>query len=620
METNFKDLKNIYNYLEANAIDYSSSDQIGSIFQKLRDLKLEEDKKEEAFKAQWETDFFNFGIHQGSLEPLFGAADKDGNEFTYPNLENFTEEQYEYLIERLNETKNPFIQARYSIILWHSPKKHGKYAKIAVDSLFELVKLYEEKDKTEPGEHWGYKAFEFIENAYYIGFNAKYRINDIKLEIMRLIKGFNHKSGSSLVLRLRLIELMLEEKKVFTKNDFHGFQKVCWELSSDLISKKDFHGAIMILKIGERVDNKTGIKTYIWRKRIAKAYESLMEDASQKENLASIDFCLSAINNYKKINDKAKITELKEKYENLNQNIELGQFSVTLKNYNKHLKEMEEFADNLTDKDSEVLIEFLMSGYTFLLPKFEKMEEIANDISKNSPLLAMCSKINLDSRGHPSKHYTSEEEREYHQIIQNYKLFIEVSKPFLYSFFTNAIYKKKLSPQIILEYFRDKTWLGTVYENKVYNKTVKHDWIALLAPSIFEYFRQIEIFFLNPINNSCNFTLCTDSLVLKLEGIIRDFCALNGIKTFEIFSKKEKSIVQEKSLNKLLNEEKLEEILGKDDLLFLKILLVEQSGYNLRNEVAHSLLSSNNYDFSKIHLLLLALFRLAKYVNNDKSP
>lgn len=620
MKNDFKELNNVYTHIEANAIDYNFSNQIGSIFQKLRDLKLEEDIKEEAFKAQWETDFFNFGIHKGALEPLFGAADDDGNEFTYPNLENFTEEQYEYLIERLKKTKNPLIQSRYSIILWHSPKKHGQYAKITVDSLLKLAKQYEKKDKIEPHEHWGYKAFQSIENAYYIGLNAKYRINDIKLEVIRLIKGFNHKSGSSLVLRLRLIELMLEGKKNFSKNDFHGFQKVCWELSSDLISKKDFHGVIMILKLGEKVDNKTENKTYIWRKRIAEAYESLMEDASQKENLASIDFCLSAINNYQKINGKEKIKELKEKYENLNQNIELGKFSVPLKNYNKHLNEMEEFADDLTDKDSEVLIEFLMLGYKFLLPKFEEMENMANNINKNTPLLAMCSKVVLDPRGHPSKHYTSEEDKKYHQIIQNYKLFIEVSKPFLYSFFTNAIYKKKLSPQIILEYLRAKTWLGTVYENKVYNETVQHDWIALLAPSIFEYFRQIEIFFLNPVNNISNFTLCTDSLVLKLEGIIRDFCALNSIKTFEVISRKEKTTVQEKSLNKLLNEKKLEEILGKNDLLFLKILLVEQSGYNLRNEVAHSLLSSNNYDFGKIHLLLLALFRLAKYVINDKSP
>ncbi len=615
----FKDLNSIYTYIEANAIDFKFSNQIADIFKNFRDVKLKEDKKKEAYKAQWELDFFSFGIHKGKLGPLFTTADKEGNEISYPNLENFNEDTYEYLSERLDNSKNPLIKAHYSIILWFSPKKHGKYAKIAVDSLLELVKLYENKDKKEPNEQWGYKLFQSIENAYYIGLNAKYRINDVKLEIIRLIKSFNSKSKSSFVLKLRLIELMLDEKKNFVKDDFSGFQKVCWEISNDLISKENLHGTIMILEIGEKVDNKTGIKTYNWRKRIAKSYESLMEHAIKKENMASIDFCLLSLENYQKINDKNKIKELEEKYEKLNQDIELNKISVPLGDYDKHLKEMAEYSDELTENDSLVLIEVLMGGYNFLLPKFENIEELTDNIIKSFPLMAMCSKVDLDPRGHPAKHYTSEEDKKYHEIIRHYLMFVEMaSKPFIQSFFINAIHKKKLSPQIILNFLREETWLGRIYENRIYNKTVKHDWIALLAPSIYDYFRQMEIFFLNPVN-SPNFTLCTDSLVLKLEGIIRDFCGLNGIKTFETFSKDGKNHVKEKSINKLLNEEKLEEILGKDDLLFLKILLIEQGGYNLRNEIAHSLLSTKNYGIDNMHLLLLALFRLAKYTIKEEN-
>ena len=614
----FKDLNSIYTYIEVNAINYKFSNQIADIFKNFRDLKLKEDKKEEAYRAQWELDFFSFGIHKGKLGPLFTAVDKEGNEISYPNLENFNDDTYEYLSERLDNSKNPLIKARYSIILWFSPKKHGKYAKIVVDSLLDLVKLYEDKDKMEPDEHWGYKSFQSVENAYYIGLNAKYRIKDVKSEIIRLIKSFNPKSKSSFVLKLRLIELMLDEKKNFVKDDFSGFQKVCWEISTDLISKENLHGTIMILEIGEKVDNKTGLKTYIWRKHIAKSYESLMEQAIKKENMASIDFCLLSLENYQKIKDNNKIKELEEKYENLNQDIELNKISVPLGDYDKHLKEMAEYSDELTENDSLVLIEVLMGGYNFLLPKFENIEELTDNIIKSFPLMAMCSIVDLDPRGHPAKHYISEEDKKYHEIIRHYLMFVEMaSKPFIQSFFINAIHKKKLSPKIILKFLREKTWLGRIYENKIYNKTVKHDWIALLAPSIYDYFRQMEIFFLNPIN-SPNFILCTDSLVLKLEGIIRDFCSLNGIKTFETFSKDGKNNVKEKSLNKLLNEEKLEEILGKDDLLFLKILLIEQGGYNLRNEIAHSLLSTKNYGIDNMHLLLLALFRLAKYTINEK--
>ncbi len=619
MKNDFKDLKSIYTHIEANTINYKSSNQIGTIFQKLRDLKLKEGQKDEASMAQLELDFFSFGIRKGLLEPLISAPDKEGNEYTYPNLKNFTEEQYKYLTERLNASENAFIKTRYAIILWNSPKKHGEYAQIAVNSLLELAKLYEKKDKEEPNEQWDYKYFESIENAYYIGLNAKYRMEDIKLKIIGLVKSFNPKSRSSFALKLRFIELMLEENKIFVKDDFAGFQKICWEISSIQLSKKDFHGAIMILDIGEKVDNKTGMQTYIWRKRIAKSYEALMENAIKNEDFLSIIFCLSALENYKKINDYDKIKELEEKYDDLNTEIELNKVSVPIDDYDKYLKEMGKYADEITDEDSAALIEFLMGGYLFLLPKFNDIEEISDNIIQSFPLMAMCSKVDLDPRGHPAKHYTSEKDKKYHQIIQHYKFFIETtSKPFLYLFFTNAIYKKKLNPQIVLKFLRNETWLGTTIKNKIYNKNVKHDWIALIAPAIYEYFRQIE-FFLDPVNNTYNFTLCTDSLVLKLEGIIRDFCALNGVATFESFSNKDKTTAQEKSLNKLLNDDKLEEILGKDDLIFFKILLIEQGGYNIRNDIAHSLLSTNNYEIGQIHLLLLALFRLSKYTLNKEN-
>lgn len=616
----FKDLNGIYTYIEANAINYKFSNQIGDIFKNFRDLILKENKKEESSKAQWELDFFSFGIHKGELGPLFTAADKEGKEIKYPDLENFNDAKYEYLIERLDNSKNPLIKSRYSIILWFSPKKHGKYAKIAVDSLLELVKLYEDKDKIEPGEHWGYKAFQSIENAYYIGLNAKYGINYIKLEILRLIKIFNPKSSSSFVLKLNLMELMLKDKKNFIKDDFLGFQKVCWEISSDLISRDNLHGSITILEMGGKIDAKTGLKTYIWRKRIAKCYEALMENAINNENFAAFHFCLSAIENYKKIKDDDKIKELEEQYAEMNETFKMGKVEFELEDLNKHLSELEELAENMSENNSLEIIDFLMNGNKVLLPNFEHLDELTDGIIESFPLLAMCSKVDLDPRGHPAEHYVSDDEKKYHEIIRHYKLFIRfISQPFLFNFLVSVIKKEKLSASIILDFLRNESWLGRILVHEIYGTEVKHDWVGLLAPSIYEYFRQMEFYLNNPLKNIPNYILCMDSLVLKLEGIIRDFCSLNGITTFKTFSKKGKPVVQEKPLNKLLDEEKLEEILGKDDLLFFKVLLIEQGGYNLRNEIAHSLISSQNYEIGNMHLLLLAVFRLAKYKIEEKN-
>ena len=69
---------------------------------------------------------------------------------------------------------------------------------------------------------------------------------------------------------------------------------------------------------------------------------------------------------------------------------------------------------------------------------------------------------------------------------------------------------------------------------------------------------------------------------------------------------------EEKSLNQLLEEEKLKEMIGENDLFFLKFVLIDQ-GFNLRNKIAHSLMHPSEYNKTNANLLILALFRLLKY-------
>ena len=99
---NFTDLKPIYDHLEKNAADYKYSHQIARLFRELRDLKMKENDKDEAEKAQWEVDLFNFMIEDGKLNPMMTKTNDKGEVIEYPDLKRFDEETYEYLIERLD--------------------------------------------------------------------------------------------------------------------------------------------------------------------------------------------------------------------------------------------------------------------------------------------------------------------------------------------------------------------------------------------------------------------------------------------------------------------------------------------------------------------------------------
>ena len=94
-------------------------------------------------------------------------------------------------------------------------------------------------------------------------------------------------------------------------------------------------------------------------------------------------------------------------------------------------------------------------------------------------------------------------------------------------------------------------------------------------------------------------------LVPQVENSIRYLLANMGV----IVSKFDKEGIQDvKSLNDLLEEPKLVEMLGKDSVLDLQILLIDRLGHNLRNVVAHGLVSTNEcYSLTVVYFWAVAL-------------
>src|SRR3989304_8564730 len=106
---NFNDLESLYKHLEEKALDYKYPHQIGNLFQKLRDIKHEENKTEEAEKTQWEIDFFRFLQEKGEIKSEFTWTDDKGEIVEYPSLNRFEDRTYEYLVGRLDSTLSPLL-------------------------------------------------------------------------------------------------------------------------------------------------------------------------------------------------------------------------------------------------------------------------------------------------------------------------------------------------------------------------------------------------------------------------------------------------------------------------------------------------------------------------------
>jgi len=605
---NFSDLESLYSCLEKKAIDHEFSFQTGELFQKLRDLKHRQNNPAEAEIAQWEVDFFNFSPVDGKLNPRFTKTNDKGDVIEYPSWERFDDRTYEYLVGRLDRTSNPLLRARYSHILWSSPKKRARYARIAVESYLKLVKIYEAKDKAEPRKHFGLNVLEAVKNAYAIAYTVKHKLDRVKSEMRRLIRNFNFESSCSFVLRANLIELMLKDKKRFSPKDFLGFRHICWKISGTL-TDSNIHAAIKMLELGERIDWKLGKKTNEWRKRIAESYEALAEIG----DLPALTFCQLALENYKKIKDKRKVKELEEKYSKLKDKIKLKELKTEI-DMTEQIGKFRKIARRVVQNEPVEIVKFLMLEKK-LLPQYRDVEKFAEELGKQFVMQRLIPIEILDESGHPAEHFSDEDEKKYYGILHQYDLELRlVRMPLINEIFFAAIRENKLSTKVLLEFFKEHSWFGKNIPKKLSsNEIIHYNWLSLIAPALNEYFVQMRHYFLNPTNYP-NLVICIDSMTLKIEGLLRDICRFGGVTTFYMIKdRKGRNIVREKDIHALLHEEPVKGLFDEDDLLFFRFLLVEKAGFNLRHKIAHSLMLFQEYGVNYMHLLILALLRLGKY-------
>ena len=604
--TDFNNLESLYKYIENRAFTNQDRHQIRTLFVKFRNTKYQEDNSEEAEKAQWEIDCLSFVLEEGEIGPEWTQYE-NGQVFELPNLDLFDETTYEYLILRLDATNHPKLKTRYAHILWCSPKKHKKFAKIAIDSYLKLISIYEQR-YDEDDHSWNQEILEAIINAYSIACQINDNVEEIKLELRKFVQKF---SVSAIFAARNLIQFMLEPKKGFVKEDFDGLEDVCWQIAEYPTGDKQI--AIDFLMLGEIIDRKLNKKSYPWNQRIAQHYETLMELFEKAPHVA-VNHCMKAIENYKRIRDETKVNELEQRYSELKGSMIFGTFEKEI-DLTETLKEYREAAKKLVkNESSEDIIQYLILGKD-LLPTYNEIDKSMQEQIKESPLFYNLQKVILDQSVNTAQYFTSEAEKQDFSIFNGYKLQLELANiHFIRAVFCEAILENKLTFDILIDFIKKYCWYGKNLSKQLPNdQTFTYNWLNLIAPALNEYFRQMDFFFADPIRNFPNLVLSIDSLTLKIEGIFRDLCQLSGIAVSHHKNKLGRNTAQEKDIDALLREDTIKELVDEDDMLFFKFLLIKKGGYNLRHKIAHSLMSFQEYNCDYMHLVILALLRLGKY-------
>jgi len=614
-----KQIKEILKDIDTIAEKSKYLHEVANEYQKARDLYFKELKdKKNAQKMQWIIDVLNSVISDNILKEMMSGTTKDGKPWKYPDISTFTKNGFKEIEKALRITKSIVLKARYADFLWLT-KRDYKKARIAVDSYLTLIKKYEKKDKKNPNNHYGLDVLISFKRAFQISTSIKFKQSDIRKELERLIFNFNPSSTSKSKLTIDLIEIVIDNKKDFSdKNFWKKIITICKERYKSLQNSGNFYFARDYLDKGKKIEitilNK---RTTKWDKLIAKSYLREADKHRAQKSFAELHFLVKAIEEYQKFKDHKKVEQLKKRYKKASKDVQFNEIRTEL-DLSKIVNNAKKQANKLSKVPAEEIFKYLIVSPN-LFPRFDDVEKNVNKNAKKFVFQSLAGRSIFDQNMNLIRKYSSDEERHFAAVLQQFNISLVVYRVYSEIIMEKLIEQNILTWTNIKSFLKKYSWYKKIYElknkeGKVLLRTQK--WINLIEPGIKLYLVSSKRYLRNKKKRFpySDIILASDSLVMKIEGLIREIFQILGKPTFVIKEEKGgKSITMEKDLNAFLVDDFSKQIFSKDLILLMRFLLTEPSGRNLRNNIGHCLIQKEHYNLLNLHLLFLIILRLGNY-------
>ncbi|HDH1969710.1 TPA: DUF4209 domain-containing protein [Staphylococcus aureus] len=564
-------------------------------FKKIRDWAKNENLKNEAKLAQYEIEIFSLCeknpiLSKNKSEKRFVATISfdDGRE--WPDIQKFTNDQIKYYEQRLNETNNLFLKVRYSDFLFeHGNKKITKtkyeISKCLLSCLVEILTYYSDdfnytsvlarlvevsllmgdREKLE-------KAIELIYlKMDEFDYNNEY---SYVYELSKLIREILKSKHKKIILEnhLNKIIIVLEKaiKNNFEDKNYYLHRVFCEELSQyrkfDLISS----------------ERRSELK-----KEIGKSYEleaEYQQGRNNKSLLVKANFLEKAMEKYMEIGEREKSNKMKilvkwtyEEYENSN---EMNLIRIPIE-FPK--EEIDKIIEGFISSDVQISLDKIAYSND-LIPKITVIEDLVDKLSKEFPLQGLISKGLLND-GKKVVETTTEEDNKTINFNSNYMHHLNINVELL----LKAIFDKLISEfEISTEDFMQKFNKWELLDNKNV-PFIEHGISRFLEK---DYLSALHI------------------LVPQFKSTVRRMFSKAGYSTTSI---RKGNTQQEVTFNEFLLRDDVKSTLGNDVHKLIQIVMVEQSGLNLRNEIAHGLIELSNINYTKCILVIYLFLILTRY-------
>jgi hypothetical protein len=227
-------------------------------------------------------------------------------------------------------------------------------------------------------------------------------------------------------------------------------------------------------------------------------------------------------------------------------------------------EELAQFLDGMTAGNLETAMVRLIVHF---IPNKKATQKQVLDLAKNAPLQSMVSQTLVDHEGRPVAGLAPVAEaldaHVVHQISQNMKF----SAMFLRMNIEKLIADKHLTAQAALDY---------VYRSPLFEEEQR----PVITAGLQAFFEG-------------QWLIAIHLLVPQIEKAVRNLVGGSGRPTLK--KGRQDGSLMLKTLDELLREEIITTVLGDDTVCYLKTLLTDQRGWNVRNNVCHALIPASHF-------------------------
>jgi hypothetical protein len=531
--------------------------------------------------------------------PMMTATWQDGTEFRSPDIKELDAEVVAYWEGRARSVRNPLMRARYADLVWDfkraitNERPSHEFAQIAIDAYVDATeKRHYKMDMDIEGVGWSRRALDLS-----LSLNDKERTQ----RVVAAIFGFYDAVAKPQHVGVWVFpfDALYGRKGLLTPGQE---SKIIADLET-MLAKTSGQGcpeefdpfgaqaaAERLAQHYRRLNDSASVRRVI--KTYGRAFERISKDASP---MLATAWLQPVIERYEQEGLKQDAEQLQIESAEKGKNIasEMKEVSVTVEIKPEDMKEL---VDRLISGE---LSTSLLRIAVYFIPKVSETRQLLEKMRTDATLLSMIPIVRVESDGHPSSIIRSIDEDLEGRLHKQLGDTIAFYQPFLV--LTLTVLRERYNPTV-------EDILGFLGESPLFPTGGNE----LLREGLVAYERG-------------DFVKAIHVLVPQVEHTLRNFLALIGIPPLKTV-KRSPGIMDAKSMNDVLSDERVQQALTEDLWRYLSVLYIDRKGgLNLRNDLAHGLAGTKAFnrpiaDRVFHSLLALSLMRAKQDPQSSGNP